>query len=202
MGGNTAPAVAAADSAPVADAVPVVRAASAPVVSYSFDRRDRTSKGRIVRGKHGRALRFRGRGDALVIKRRALGHVRDALTISAWVKPGAGDAAIISTSGGKTAWRLATRGSRLRLATTSGVTLAPRSARLQPGKWTHVALVADGSTLRLYLDGRLVGTRKSGLKLGNSGLRIGGFRGRLDDLRVYDRALTAAEVRQDSTVGA
>ena len=65
----------------------------------------------------------------------------------------------------------------------------------------------DASTLRVYLGGTQIATRAvTGALQSSSGpLRIGGnavwggefFSGRLDELRVYNRALTAAEVAAD-----
>ncbi|MFN8178787.1 MAG: DUF4038 domain-containing protein [bacterium] len=73
-----------------------------------------------------------------------------------------------------------------------------------PGVWTHVAFTYDGSTVRGYLDGvealsvadasSLV-PRGHSLRLGVDGAYQQFFDGSLDDLRIYDRALTAAEVR-------
>lgn len=64
----------------------------------------------------------------------------------------------------------------------------------------------DATAIRLYVNGVLAGTRsKSGSILASTGaLRIGGnsvwgeyFGGRLDDVRIYNRALTAAEIQTD-----
>jgi hypothetical protein len=66
----------------------------------------------------------------------------------------------------------------------------------------------DGSAIRTYMNGRLVGTRAQSGALRTSArpLRFGGnavwpewFAGRLDEIRVYDRALTAAEIQADMT---
>lgn len=73
----------------------------------------------------------------------------------------------------------------------------------ETGNWVHVAGVWDGTELKLYLNGQLVahqappaGTEilssATGLDLSNSGVET--MRGNLDDVRVYDRALTPAEI--------
>ncbi len=73
--------------------------------------------------------------------------------------------------------------------------------------WHHVALVYDGATLRAYLNGRPQGTAESVTLPAVTGpLQIGAwihgassfdfFGGRIDDVRVYDRALTEAELRR------
>jgi hypothetical protein len=75
-----------------------------------------------------------------------------------------------------------------------------------PGHWTHVAGTYDGSLLRLYLNGELVSEREASgaLRTGDSPLTIGGnedpqtlFPGRLDEIRIYDRALSASEIQAD-----
>ena len=74
------------------------------------------------------------------------------------------------------------------------------------GTWTHLAMTYDGAVLALYRDGTLVSsTFVSGAIATSSGaLRIGGntiwqepFAGTIDDLRIYDRALTAGEIADD-----
>ena len=67
----------------------------------------------------------------------------------------------------------------------------------------------DGATLRVYVGGAQVASRAvtGALQTSTGALRIGGnavwggefFSGRLDELRVYNRALTAAEVAADVT---
>ena len=78
--------------------------------------------------------------------------------------------------------------------------------RMSPttGSWTHVAFTYDGSTVKGYLDGAeqlseadvssLV-PRGHSLRLGVDGAYQQFFNGALDDLRIYSRALTAAEIR-------
>ena len=70
--------------------------------------------------------------------------------------------------------------------------------------WTHLAATYDGTTLRLYVNGVQVGSRAvSGALLTSTGaLRIGGnsiwgefFQGRIDEVRVHNRALDATEIQ-------
>ena len=74
-------------------------------------------------------------------------------------------------------------------------------------KWTHVALVSEGiggAFKAIYLDGvlRASATSSNGPTTALSGLYIGGWpgaslnhRGLMDDFRIYDRVLTAAEIQ-------
>ncbi len=78
------------------------------------------------------------------------------------------------------------------------------TAAVATNAWTHLTATFDGAVLRLYVNGTQVATRAvTGSMLASTGLlRIGGnntwaewFGGLIDDLRIYDRALTAAEVK-------
>ena len=84
--------------------------------------------------------------------------------------------------------------------TAAGVSALPLNT------WSHLAATYNGSSLILYLNGVAAGTRATTgtLAQSNSPLRIGGnavwgeyFQGRLDDVRVYNRALTASEILAD-----
>lgn len=89
-----------------------------------------------------------------------------------------------------------------------GLDTAKRGTSALPTSvWSQLAVTYDGSTLRLYVNGTEVSSRAaSGLLTSSSGatLRIGGnavwgryFRGRIDEVRIYDRALSAGEVVAD-----
>src|SRR5207244_9413146 len=72
--------------------------------------------------------------------------------------------------------------------------------------WTHVAVTFDGASLRLWLNGVNIATQAQTLPLNTSTLplQIGGdslygqgFTGRIDEVRVYNRALTSSELEVD-----
>lgn len=74
------------------------------------------------------------------------------------------------------------------------------------GAWSYVALTYDGSTLRLFVNGRQAASRSTTGTIERTGNPVwfGGnhpygeyFDGLIDEARVYDRALTEAEVRAD-----
>ena len=79
---------------------------------------------------------------------------------------------------------------------------------LSTDAWHHVALVSGGTRLDVYIDGAREGSAE-GLTLTpvSDVLQIGAwllgqgsfdfFYGAIDEVRVYDRALTAAEIQQD-----
>lgn len=93
----------------------------------------------------------------------------------------------------------------------NGSTNLTFSGALTTNTWQHVAIVSDGSTVRAYVDGVQRGTTQN-LALGSvtGPLQVGSwaesasvnsdfFSGTLDEIRVYNRALTAAEVGTDRT---
>ena len=72
--------------------------------------------------------------------------------------------------------------------------------------WTHLASTYDGAVLRLYVNGTQVSTTNVTGAMANSAgpLQIGGnnvwaewFQGQIDDLRVYNRALTPSQLQTD-----
>ena len=85
---------------------------------------------------------------------------------------------------------------------------AVSSSALPLNTWSHVAVTYDGTMLRIYRDGVQAGTRAvTGAIIATTGaLRLGGntvwsewFAGRIDEVRVYNRALPAAEISTDMT---
>ena len=79
---------------------------------------------------------------------------------------------------------------------------------LPTGGWHHLAAVYDGVTSRLYVDSKEVGAREVGqvdMTPWGGELRVGIYSdiaaefqtaGRIDDVRIYQRALSADEVRK------
>lgn len=81
-------------------------------------------------------------------------------------------------------------------------TQTPTTAKLSLNRWHHVAATYDGSSTGIYIDGVKVASRTglSGSISDNTNpLRFGGtgsFDGKVDDFRVYNRALSPSEVSQ------
>jgi hypothetical protein len=82
----------------------------------------------------------------------------------------------------------------------TGPTALPRRA------WSYLTSTYDGSTLRLYINGALVASRAvtKPITTSTDALRIGGntiwgeyFKGRIDEVRIYDRALSQSEIEND-----
>lgn len=66
------------------------------------------------------------------------------------------------------------------------------------GEWAHLALVHDGVNLNAYKNGALVGSVLSGNTANDADLLIGsGFEGQLDELRLWDSARSAPQIREN-----
>ena len=79
-------------------------------------------------------------------------------------------------------------------------------AALATNTWSHIAATYDGAALRLYLNGTLVSSqaRTGAISTSTNPLQIGGdsiygqfFQGAIDEVRIYNRALTQAEIQTD-----
>ena len=93
------------------------------------------------------------------------------------------------------------------------VRVAPAgNVRIEPGRWTHLAIVYDRFLVdrrRLYVDGTLVARAMSFsdapgfadirmLRLGTGAERIGAYRGMIDEVKVFSRALGEEEIAAES----
>jgi biopolymer transport protein ExbB len=109
-----------------------------------------------------------------------------ALTLSTWIKPGAlqENAVILSRADGSSSLRLLLdQGSPvIQLGSTRSKPGAPVAA----GTWSHLALVADGKTIQIYLNGAPYASLDGSLPALTTPLAIGGsdssFTGELDAL--------------------
>jgi hypothetical protein len=173
---------------------------------------------RTTQGKFGGALSFDGVNDWVTVNDAAALDLTTGMTLEAWVYPTVGGGAawrnilIKERPGGEVYNLYAADGSNapvvyvVRAAQPSVPLDATAPASVPLNAWTHVAATYDGTTLRLFVNGVQTGSRAvSGALLTSSGvLRIGGnsvwgeyFQGRIDEVRIYSRALSAAELQTD-----
>ncbi len=160
-------------------------------------------------GRYGRGLAFNGGNSWVTVNDSASLNLVNRLTLEAWVSP-------TVSSGWRTImlkeldeiYSLYANSSSGPFAgmNIGGYQEIFSSTRLPTNTWSHVAATWDGTTLRLYVNGVQVASRAvAGTLLTTSNpLRIGGnanwgeyFAGTIDEVRVYNRALSAAEIQSD-----
>ena len=163
-------------------------------------------------GKYGGALSFNGTSSYVTVADGSSLHLTSGLTLEAWVYPTAtvaGSAAIVAkerTAGGLP-YGLETSGGVLDGFANSGSTVVASGVSALPlNSWTYVTASYDGTTLRAFVNGVQVSSAPMSGSLVASAdpLRIGAdltwgeyFTGRIDNVRVYNRALLASEVQSD-----
>ena len=163
-------------------------------------------------GKNGGALQFDGANDRVRVNDSHSLDLSSASTFEAWVFPTAAP----------TGWRTILQkevdayvfaASNDQNTPSSGGTLngvccthVYGTAGLPINAWTHVAATYDGPSIRLYVNGAQVasGAASGTYEQNANPLWIGGnavygehFQGKLDDIRIYNRALTGAEIQSD-----
>jgi chitodextrinase len=168
---------------------------------------------RTANGRFGSALSFDGQNDQVSVPDDSTLDLSGAMTIEAWVRPTSAQAGwrtvVMKEQSGDLVYGLyaAATGYRPSGHVFVGDDLRVQApAALPANTWSHLATTYDGTTLRLYIDGAQVGSLgvSGPMQQSNGPVRIGGntiwdewFSGTMDDIRIYDRALGAAEILDD-----
>ena len=198
-----------------------------PVASYAFNEKagttaaDASGNGRTgaltnatwtAAGKYGGALSFNGSSSRVRVADAAPLHLSSAMTLEAWVKPsGTGAAswqALIYKGVDNYFLALPDRTTAPIGGGTIGGNpmLATSSSALPAQTWTHVAVTYDGSMIRVFVNGTQMANQPasgplaastSPLEIGGSLVDAGPFAGVIDDVRVYNVALTPAQIQTD-----
>jgi PKD repeat protein len=164
----------------------------------------------IPNGHSGRALQFDGENDWVTVNNSASLDLSTGMTLEAWVYPTA------LTDGGKTVVMKENSETEVYSLYASEDVNQPisyvndgnyRSVSdlnpLQLNQWTHIVTTYDGLYQRLYIGGKEVAKSKINGQIQQStgALHIGGnslwgefFKGYIDEVRIYNRALTVDEV--------
>ena len=172
-----------------------------------------------IAGKYGSALSFNGTNSWVTVADANDLDLTTGLTLEAWVFPTAAATAttwrnvlIKERSGGEIYNLYADTDTHVPAAyvvrsASPGTSVGVNGVAQVPlNTWTHLAMTYDTATVRLYVNGTLVrSSATTGALLTSTGaLRIGGnsvwgefFQGMIDEVRVYNRALTQAEIQTD-----
>ena len=165
-------------------------------------------------GKFGNALAFDGVNDWVTVAGASPFNLTTGMTLQAWVYPTATGGVreiLIKEGTGVDIYNLYARNGQGQPESNvfaGGSNRWATGPTLPLNTWSHVAGTYDGLTVRLFVNGLQVGSTAYTGTIGTSTgvLRIGGnsmwgefFQGRLDELRIYSRALSAAEIQADMT---
>lgn len=170
-------------------------------------------------GKFGSALNFNGSSSMVTIADANHFDLTNGMTIEAWVRPtsiNGWETVVLKESSDDLAYALyadnngndAGQPRRPNVSIRQGDTtyMANGSSQLPINTWTHLAATYDGSVLREYVNGALSGstTQSGSINTSSGALRIGGntiwnewFNGRIDEVRIYNRALGQSEIQTD-----
>ncbi len=168
------------------------------------------------RGVSSSAYSFNGSNNYIQVPHSSTFNITGAITLSVWLNTSNVNLSqrIIdkTTVGGSDAYTVDFRPSQqirfiVANADSNGQTQAQSNAVFtQNNQWYHFVVTYDNSNVRFYSDGILINTKtQTGSSVNNSNpLRFGAnsllngdwFNGKLDDIRIYNRALTDSEVQQ------
>jgi hypothetical protein len=169
----------------------------------------------VMGGRYGNALSFDGVDDIVSIPGDASLAASTAVTMEAWVMPtyvqGWHTVLIMENVSGGSYYLYANNPN---VSRPSGYYESGVNARsingtkmLAANTWTHLAVTYDGAAMKIYVNGTLVRTAARAGKMNNAvgPFRVGGntmwpnefFAGLIDEVRVYNRALSAEEILQD-----
>ena len=164
-----------------------------------------------VDGKYGKALSFDGSNDYVTVQDSASVDIISTITIEAWIKFYQGSTqSIISKSSlsqnNAYVFPRFDKTNQLTFWLNAGGWQILNVGNVFPyGEWHHVAGTYDGLNMNVYVDGILTGNQKSvsgAITTNSNPLTIGYqpgtsefFYGSIDEVRIYNRALTADEVK-------
>ena len=164
-------------------------------------------------GRYGKALSFNGTNAMVTIADSNALDLTSGMTIEGWVQPTVSNdwqTLIVKERPGDLVYGLysSTDANRPQSQVTlaGSARLLNGAAQIPGGSWTHVAATYDGTTQRLFVSGAQVSTLAAAgtIDTSNSPVRIGGntiwsewFNGLIDEVRIYNRALSAAEIQTD-----
>lgn len=169
----------------------------------------------LTQGKFGSGLRFDGVNDYVnVANSTTLNFEGGDFTVSAWVYTSNLNTAMMFGKFGTTGngWRVfSTPSGRLSFHGNAGEAYSNTGAVVL-NQWQHLAAVQTGSGITLYINGVNVSKYSGGngnydnsapFQIGTTSKPPGGsccqvfFKGRIDEVRIYDRVLSAAEIQTD-----
>ena len=161
-------------------------------------------------GEFGNALKFNGTSNYVNCGTASGLNPASAITVEAWIDPSATTEQKIDDTRGTwqslNGYSFFTESGKLYFEYGNGSTYAQlgNTGGVKTNTWQHVAVTLSGSTLTWYVNGKSTGTTSgiAGITASTSNLAIGKsisrngqyFKGLIDEVRVYNRALSANEI--------
>jgi PKD repeat protein len=171
---------------------------------------------RTTSGKFGSALSFNGTSNRVTVNDSASLDLTTGMTLEAWVYPttiSGNRTVLVKENAPNSVYYLYANTADDSTNTPLGggvfagqYQFAHGGSMLATNAWSHVAITYDGTTERLYVNGNQIASKAQTGSMGVSGgvLSIGGnsmwgeyFKGNLDEIRIYNRALSATEIKTD-----
>ena len=194
-----------------------------PIAAYSFDAGEGTTledvsgehDGAIegaqwTKGKFGNALAFNGVStEKVTIADSNDLDLTDELTLEAWVRPTEAiewSQVVTKVRGTSFSYQMVAQSNHN--APTGYLASSAKNWGVDGGTtplpaktWSHIAFTSDGGRIRFYVNGKLMGSdsMQVAAEPSTGALVIGGglFKGKIDEVRIYDRALDEGEVTAD-----
>jgi hypothetical protein len=166
-----------------------------------------------TKGRFGKALLFDGVNDWVTVKDSAALDLSGSFTLEAWIKPKSVRRSSIifkQAIDGSVYDLYAFQDADLPVSSFNdgtGYSVISNVNQLPTKGWVHLASTFDGTVQKLFVYGVEVSSssaQKASIAPSNDVLRIGGnsvwgdyFRGVIDEVRIYNRALTSEEIQMD-----
>ena len=156
---------------------------------------------------------FLCRGGAVSVGNDPLFFPDDGITVELWANPSKPDQSdqwfVNTVAGSDTGYRLGLGGGKVawQVPVTDWSHMVGAPEPLPVGRWSHVVATYDNETMRIYVNGEEQASlpRPGRIRVSTGSLVLGSFQpgharayfeGVMDEVRLYDRALTAEQVRE------
>lgn len=162
-------------------------------------------------GKYGQAISYDGLNDYVNVGNRSVLNLANNFTIEAWIYPKGGGSSVGIIVNKESTYQIGRfSDGTIRWAfrnSSPGFIWVNTGAAVPLNQWTHIAVTySPGAQIKTYKNGGLVHTYNGAgsVSINTNALWIGGrsgasqyFKGVIDDLRIYRRELSAAEISSD-----
>jgi len=177
---------------------------------YSLNNNDGTIYGATwIDGISGYALQFDGVNDYVNCGNDDSLNIIDEITIEAWVRPASYGGNIVAKGGSNNQYRCRIKTSNgqpwLLIGNSSSYDLLSGSSTIPLNEWTHLTFVAKSQQyMSIYVNGVLdgsksttqgIGTTSNPLIIGKHEIWDEKFNGIIDEVRIYNRALSEVEIQ-------